>query len=192
MAGVSSIDKLPEIERLRVVKALTEAGESPDFRGLISKLQLKCSHHALWRYHRDKIKPAIQRSTAALVATLNDTNVHLDKGDSIDQRIAIREQAQCETRQALADDPIKSLWIAQQERLHQAIKDTHENKAYDTYAKLESVAAKNYEGHAKTIQHPGFTSAAPAQAGATTVVVIMPTAAEMQARRSRVIDVVGE
>jgi hypothetical protein len=197
MAGVHTIDKLPQVERLRVIQALTQAGESPDYRSLISKLQLKCSHHALWRYHRDKVKPTLQRNAAAILSAMDDTNVHQDKGDSFDREIELTKRVQSETRLTLADDPIVQAAIAKRKRLNGAILETLDSKQFDAYAKLESVDLKALEMHARAIQHPGFVASAPAQSTGTTVVVVMPTAADprmqaWQARQQPVIDVTPE
>ena len=189
MAGVHTIDKLPEAERTRVLKALAEAGESPDYRGIIKRLQLKCSHMSLWRYHRDKVKPALKRNAAAILASSQGMDIDITQGVQPGQDVALNQDVQSVTVQALKDDPIVRAVLAKQRRLEGAILETLADKQFDAYAKLESVDLKAIEMHAKALQHPGFTNAAPQQAGNTTVVVIMPTAAEMQARRSRVIDV---
>lgn len=46
---------------------------------------------------------------------------------------------------------------------------------YDTYARLESVASKNYEGTARTIQHPGWSQTAQVQHN-TNIVLMLPSA----------------
>lgn len=190
MAGVHTIDKLPQVERLKVIQALTEAGDNPDFRGLITKLQLKCSHHALWRYHRDKVKPTLARNAAAIMTAsqpMDNAIVHQDKGDSFDQQIEQTRRIQSETKQALADDPIVQAVIAKRRRLEGAILETLDSKQFDAYSKLESVDLKALEMHAKAMQHPGFVASAPQQAGNTTVVVVMPQATDprMQAWQQR-------
>jgi hypothetical protein len=195
MAGASSIDKLPEVDRLRVIKALTEAGEKVDYRGIIDRLQLKCSHMALWRYHRAKVKPALERNAKAILSGMDDTNVHLDKGDLFDKQIEARKQVQSVTVQALTDDPIVQAAIAKQQRIEGAIMETLGAKQFDVYAKLEGVGLKALEMHAKAMQHPGFVASAPAQAGTTTVVCIMPSANDERMRawqQGQVIDVKAE
>jgi hypothetical protein len=194
MAGVSSIDKLPEIERQRVLKALTEAGNEPDYRGLVRILKLKCSHTALWRYHVAKVKPALARNarkiTEASIPKDNDI-VHQSSRVIDDNQIDPKREAQSLTRQALTDDPIIAAVIAKRERMERAISKTFDAEQYDTFAKLESVDLKALEMHAKAMQHPGFVASAPQQAGSTTVVCIMPSANDerMKAWRGQVIDV---
>lgn len=187
MAGVHTIDKLPQVERLRVIQALTEGGRDPDYRGIIKRFKLKCSHVALWRYHRDKVRPTLQRSSEAISKAMVNTNDHMDQGDKIEQQIEITKQAQELTRVALADDPIVQAVIAKRRRIEAALSETFETKAFDTFAKLESVDLRALEMHAKAIQHPGFVASAPQQTAGATVVVVMPTAADprMQAWQQR-------
>jgi hypothetical protein len=178
MAGVHTIDKLPAAKRQQVIDALVEVhqlGKEPDYRGLIDKLKLKCSHISLWRYDTKQVKPALKRNLERVLAT-NPAESATGSSDSLPARIESRELAESETKQRLMDDPIVRAVIAKRDRLDRAIQKTLDNDQLDTYAKLESVDLKAIEMHAKAMQHPGFTAAAPAQAGGTTVVVVMPTA----------------
>jgi hypothetical protein len=187
MAGVSSIDKLPEIERQRVLKALTEAGPEPDYRGIVAKLKLPCSHMALWRYHHAKVIPALKRNAKAILAApkaMDNTNTH---GAAQTQESDLKREAQSVTIQALTDDPIVSAVIAKRSRLDRVIEKTLDAGQFDTYAKLESVDLKAIEMHAKAMQHPGFSAAAQQTTTNNTVVVVLPTAndARMQAWQQR-------
>jgi DNA-binding MarR family transcriptional regulator len=191
MAGVHTIDKMPERDRKRIVQALVDAGDEPDYRGLIRTLGLKCSHLSLWRYHRNKVKPALARNvdklvSAELVSTQPDAKDLIPTGDRVIQR------AQCETKQVLADDPIVAAAIAKRRRINQAIEKTFSNEQFETYAKLESVDIRALELQAKAMQHPGFSPAV-VQASTTNIQIVVMPAAPAESPRSAqgpVIDVV--
>lgn len=169
------LDTLPEKERRKVIDALIAGGDEPDYRALVKRLGLKCTHATLWRYHVTKIKPALKRSLEA--ATVAQSAVTPTESDVC---VSPQERAKAVTKQVLADDPIVSLWEAQRLRLESAIGETLNAKQFDTYARLESVAAKNYEGTAKTILHPGWTPQQNAGSGTTVQIAVLAPGTTVQ------------
>jgi hypothetical protein len=193
MAGASIIDsKLTAAQRRRVIEALTDSdakGIEPDYRGLVKRLELPCSYSALFRFHRNKVKPAVGRSLAKL-ANAQPPKPQRHATAEVIAETNTTDIVKRDTRQALADDPIVAAVMVKRLRMATAIGKTHEAEEWDAYTKLENADTKALELLGKATMHPGFTSA-PQVNITNQQIVVMPAGPDI-ASVGEVIDIEPE